>query len=360
MPSSKSDPTVADKSIEISVRGKWKTVPALNVDGKFIIVRGGWTKLAVIESEEWLEHEVEDPEVCVKKIKGHPQRLHADIFTFGQKVPGSPPKYTYTKELDSVAALHLTSFNNWWEKLPQESRKNVRRSQKRGVVVKIRELDDDLIRGIIGVNNDSPVRQGMRYVHYGKTFNQVKKDQSSFLDRSSFICAYFEEELIGFMKIIYSGEVASILQMLPKASHQDKRPANALLAKAVELCEERGISYLRYGLFNYGNKHASSLRDFKSRNGFEEMLTPRFYIPLTMWGSVSLRLNLHLGLLGTLPPSVIDRAVRARAMWYKASSRLAGVAQRQSVRSVIDRWSVQILPPAPTSKSRQPTAADNE
>ena len=86
------------------------------------------------------------------------------------------------------------------------------------------------------------------------------------------------------MKIVYRGDVASILQMLSRASHHDKRPANALIAKAVELCEAKGISYLTYGMFNYGNKRASSLRDFKIRNGFEEILVPQILRPLDEMG----------------------------------------------------------------------------
>ena len=322
-----------DKSVEISVKGKWMRVPALDVNGTTIIVKKKLVKLAVIEGEEWLECELENPELCVRKLKERPHGLRADIFTFAQKLPGTSPKYKYPMEYDSVAAIHLTTFNEWWEKLPQESRKNVRRSQKRGVVVTVRQLDDELIKGIVGVNNDSPVRQGRRYSHYGKTFDQVKKDQLSFLDRSDFICAYVGDELIGFMKIVYRGEVASILQMLPKASHQDKRPANALLARAVELCETRGTSYLTYGLFNYGKKRENSLRDFKIRNGFEEMLTPRFYVPLTIWGSLSLKLKIHRGILGILPHSVIRLAVGARAKWYnrkQSTSRCSSMLERST------------------------------
>ena len=322
-----------DKSIEISVKGKWIEVPALDVNGKTIIVKKKFVKLAIIEAEEWLESELEDPDLYVRTLKDRSHRLRADIFTFAQKLPGSPPKYEYPMEWASVAAIHLTTFSDWWEKLPQESRKNVRRSQKRGVVVTVRDLDDDLVRGIIGVNNDSPVRQGTRYSHYGKTFEQVKKDQSSFLDRSAFICAYFGDELIGFMKLVFSGEVASILQILPKASHQDKRPANALIAKAVELCEARGMSYLTYGLLNYGKKRESSLKDFKVRNGFEEMLTPRFYVPLTPWGYVSMKLKIHQGLRGLLPQRVIKLAVWARTKWYSRklfTSRCSSMPERSN------------------------------
>ncbi len=318
------DFTMVNDSIEISLKGKWIRVPALYVSGKTIVVTGRWIKVAAIHDEQWLDAEVEDPETCVEKLKqqGSP-RLQADIFTFTQKLPATLPKYKYHTEWDSVAAIRVTSFMGWWDKLPQETRKNVRRSQKRGVLVTVKEFGDDLIRGLMELNNDSPERQGRPNTHHGKTFDQVKKDYSSFLDRSDLIGAYFGNELIGLVKIVYRGEVASILQCLPKTSHHDKRPANALLAKAVKLCEEKGISYLTYGMFRYGNKHDSPLLEFKIRNGFEEMLAPRFYVPLTRWGALCIKLKLHRGLLGILPHDVIMLGVSARAKWYNFKYRMS-------------------------------------
>ncbi len=224
-------------------------------------------------------------------------------------------------ELESIAVARIGSFKDWWDGLPQESRKNVRRSQKRGVVISRQDFGDELIRGIADVQNECPVRQGRRYPHYGKTFEQVKRDHSGFIDRSDFICAHFKGELIGFLKVVYRGEVASILQLNSKASHFNKRPANALLAKAVEGCWARGAAYLTYGRFNYGNKGDHSLREFKTRNGFEEMLVPRFYVPLTAWGRLCVRAKLYRGLLEILPHSVIATLVTARAKWYHATKR---------------------------------------
>lgn len=305
---------MADGKIEISVKGRWVRVPALNLNGNTIVVEGSWLKVAVVHDEEWLENALKDPELCVRLLKEHVSHgLRADIFTFAQKPTATVPKYSYHMHWDSVAAIRLTSFKDWWEKLPQESRKNVRRSQRRGVVVSVKEFDDKLIRGIVEVNNESPVRQGRRFTHYGKSFDQVKRDHSAFIDRSDFICAYVGNELIGFLKLVYRGEVASVLQLLPKASHYDKRPANALIAKAVELCEAKRVSCVTYGMFNYGNKRDSSIREFKIRNGFEEILVPRFYVPLTPKGKICLKLNLHRGLLEILPQNVIRLAVSARA-----------------------------------------------
>ena len=72
-----------------------------------------------------------------------------------------------------------------------------------------------------------------------------------------------------------------------------------------------------YGKYRYGNKDKSSLIDFKHRNGFEEVLVPRYYVPLTLRGSVCLRLKLHRGPLGLFPESAIRVGADLRAKWYK-------------------------------------------
>jgi hypothetical protein len=197
----------------------------------------------------------------------------------------------------------------------------VRRSEKRGVSIVRQEFSDDFVRGIAEVQNERPIRQGRRYPHYGKSFEQVKKDHSSFLDRCDFVGAYFEGKMIGFLKVVYRGNVASILQLNSMVAHFDKRPANALLAKAAELSSARGAEYLTYGRFNYGKKGDDNLQEFKIRNGFEEMLLPRYYVPLTPWGKICVRFRLYRGALEILPRPVIGAIVGARAKWYDLRGR---------------------------------------
>jgi hypothetical protein len=304
-------------TIEISVKGKWTRVPALAIDDNAIIVKGSWMKTAIVNAEEWLPEEIEDPRLCIEQLKDRrSHQLRADIFTFTQKPSATNRKYDYPMELDSVAAVRTSNYQAWWGGLPQESRKNVRRSQKRGVVLAVKELDDESCRDLMSLNNDSAVRQGKSYTHYGKTFEQVKKDQESFFGRRELVWAYADGELVGFLKMVYRGDVASILHLIPKMSQQDKRPANALIAKAVELCAARGISMLTFGMFNYGNKRESSLKEFKTRNGFEEVLVPRYYVPLSLWGAVGMRFGLHRGLVGVLPHRVITFGTGIRAKLY--------------------------------------------
>ena len=306
------------QSVQVRTKGRWVTVPAIEIDDDTLIVTGKKLKIAKIRGEEMREKEIEDPELYLTVLKnGKNQILRADVFTFAQKLPVTKPKHLYPMEWESIAAIPLISFKQWWEGLPQETRKNVRRSQKRGVVLSIRRLDPDVVEGIRGVNDDSPMRQGMKNAYFGMTSEETAKRYGEFEGRCDFICAYSEEEMIGFLHLVYREDVAAILNITVKPSQFDKRPANALIAKAVEICESRGISYLTYGNYNYGNKRDSPLREFKIRNGFEEVLTPRYFVPLTTWGRLCMMLNLHRGLIGILPPSVIATGLRARALWYK-------------------------------------------
>lgn len=305
------------KQIEISVKGRWMNVPALTVNGHSVIVQGKWLKKAMIDGEEWLENAVADPEPYLARLaQSSPGFPRADIFTFAQKLPDAVPKYRYPMEWESVAAARVTNPKRWWESLPQESRKNVRRAAKRGLEVQVTPFGDELVRAIKDINDDSAILQGIRNTHYGKSLDHIKKVYVSFLDRCDFIVAYLGGEAIGFVKLVYRGGIASILHLTVKHSQLDKRPSNLLIARAVELCAAKGMSHLTYGLFNYGNKRDSPLRQFKTRNGFEEVLIPRFYVPLTKWGELSMKLKLHRGLIGVLPHSAIMLGVNVRKKWY--------------------------------------------
>jgi hypothetical protein len=306
------------KVMEAAVRGRWLAVPALNVDGQNILVTGRWIKIASLHSEDWIEDELADPARCVNEFQMNPNAPRADILRFSQKVPDTAPRYKYPFEMRSIAVADISNFDKWWMSLPQETRKNVRRSQKRGVVIIVKKFDSDVIKGIAEVQNETSVRQGRPYPHYGKSLERVERDHGEFLDRSDFICAYFEDEFIGFLKLVYRGNVASLLQLNSKIAHYDKRPANALLTKGVELCRDRGIPFMTYGQFNYGNKGDNPLREFKERHGFAEMMLPMYYVPITALGRFCVKTKLYREPMEMLPRKLIRTAVSARAKWYSS------------------------------------------
>jgi hypothetical protein len=298
--------------VETRVKGKTFRMPSVRIAGRAVMKRGRWIKMAAVRDEELVEGTiVENPESFISQLKY--SGLRADILTFSQPFDEQVPRHPYFFEWDNVAVASTDSFTGWWEKLPQETRKNVRRASKRGVSVRVVQFDDKFVQSIKDIYDESPVRQGTRFWHYGKNLATVKMENETYLERSEFIGAYHNHELIGFIRFVYVDRAAIIMQILSKISHYDKRPMNALIAKAVEVCSEKRISQLVYSKMVFGNKKTSQLTEFKRRNGFEKMCFPRYYVPLTTKGRIALALGLHRGALGVLPFWLINLLLSLRS-----------------------------------------------
>jgi hypothetical protein len=303
--------------VDLFDNGVWIKAPATTVDGNTMVVTGKWFKTATIQAEECLEYELKDPLPYLQSLKDQQRSLKADLFTFAQKIPNTSPRYDYAIEWDSIAAVRLATFADWWAGLRQETRKNVRLSAKRGVVIRLETLSDDIVGGIVEINNETPIRQGRRFTHFHEHFDKVQRDFLSFTDRSDLLCAYFGSELIGLAKIIYCGQVAAIMKLQTKVSHYDKKVANALIANAMERCAQRGFQYVTYGQYRYGNQEQTSLMTFKDRHGFGEILVPRYYVPVTWSGALCVSLKLYRGAVGLLPSGIIELGRSFRARWNK-------------------------------------------
>jgi hypothetical protein len=309
----KDSQSVGISSTEIFDRGKNRSVDAIYIDNKEIIVTGKFIRIASIK-EEW-DEDVDDPVSVVEKLRS--SGIRADIFTFMQRLPESRPKFDYQMEWDNVAAIPITSYDHWWSKqITQDARNKVRKSNKNGVVIKIVEFNDEFVRGVTEICNETPIRQGRPFWGYGKDSHYMKKDHGTYLDRSVFIGAYYKDELIGYIKLVFAIKFMRTMQILSKVEHRDKAPMNALMAKAVEICAERGIHYLVYAKYIYGKVGGKTLRDFKHSNGFENIILPRYHVPLSMKGRIALMLKMHHGLVALLPQRLIDILLRLRNMWY--------------------------------------------
>jgi len=303
-------------TVEVSVKGRAARMPLLLIKDRRIVCGGEWLKVAQVHDEQWLEEEaVDDPEEFVSALRR--SGFKADVFTFGQALPATAPKYHYHLEWDNLAVASTNDYSSWWEGLPQESRKNVRRAERRGLVVKAVDFNDELARGIKDIYDETPVRQGRRFWHFGKDLETVKRENSSYLERSQFIGTYYNDELIGFLKMVYVAHVARIMQIVAKNQHVDKRPTNALLAKAVEQCSQKSVDHLIYGQFVYGKKHNSPVTEFKRRNGFYQVLMPRYYIPLSLKGRIAVAAGLHRGAKHLLPESMLSFLLAMRQSFYQ-------------------------------------------
>jgi hypothetical protein len=322
---------MALKQIEIRVKGKNTMVPAAEIEGRNVITKGGWVKTASIHDEQVMVGElVKDPKSFVAQLKK--SGLKADVLTFFQRPPNVKPQFAYHFEWDNYAAVTVTSFEAWWDKLPQEARKNTRRAAKRGVVVKPAVFDEAFALGVQKMCNETPVRQGRPFWHYNKDLATIIREHTTYPDRSEFIGAYLGDELIGFIKMVYVDKVAFLFHILAYNSHYDKRPMNAMLAKAVEVCAQKGVGYFVYDKYSYGNKKDSTLLEFKRRNGFEQVDYPRYYIPLTLKGRVHVALRLHRGLMGILPEPAIRLLLKLRERFYQKKEKAATNTETKEVK----------------------------
>ena len=299
---------------EIRVRGRVVFVPSAQVLGRTIITAGRWPKVASVHDERFAESEFSEQASFVDALKQ--TGLKADIFTFAQTLPDVVPGHSFYLEWDNLAVIPISTFSDLWERRISATRRNdVRKSAKIGLVVKETELTDDLITGIVRINNETPVRQGKPFWHFNKSFAEVKSENSTYPERNIFLGAYYEDELVGVVRMIRAGRIAHIAVFLSTTRHRDKRVANAMIAKAVEACAQTGMSHLVYGQYVY-NDARSSLTEFKRINGFEQILVPRYFIPLTWRGEVAMQLGLHRGFARRLPEPLLAQLLRWRSRWY--------------------------------------------
>jgi hypothetical protein len=289
------------------------------VEGTPITITGSFLRIAGIKAEEEHFYDVTSPERIVEGLRA--QKSGADLFTFWQRLPNVEPRFGYCLEWDNVAAVRITTYEEWLKKqVHVNTRNKIKKAAKCGIEVRSVQFDDTLVKGIVEIFNESSIRQGRPFAHFGEGFEKVKEEWSSDSERSEFVGAYLGEELVGFIKLLYADRYARTSGTICKLAHRDKAPMNALIAKVVELCAKKQLEFLIYGKFSYGKKGTDSLSEFKKHNGFEEIQVPRYYIPLTAKGRLALSCGVHKGLLEALPHRLVRGLLSVRGYWYKRRS----------------------------------------
>jgi hypothetical protein len=171
--------------------------------------------------------------------------------------------------------------------------------------------DDAFIQGMTNIFNETPMRQGRKFWHYGKDFETVKRQFSRFLFREDLVGAYYENELVGFVMLANAGKYGVVGQIISKIEHRDKAINNALIAETIKKCETRGLPYLVYAYWN-----ENSLSDFKRHCGFEHIKMPRYFVPLTLKGTLALKLGIHRNWKEAVPRQIKDPLKKLRRHWY--------------------------------------------
>ena len=285
------------------------------VCGKEIRVEGFLCRVARLDADKYKF--LEDPKPILEGLRKSGARV--DLFTFLQELPETSPKFSYPMEWDNLAVLPVSTFDEWWNKqIGFKARNKAKQAQKKGVVLREATFDEDLVRGIWEIYNETPVRQGRKFPHFGKTLDEVRKMSATFPESSIFIGAYLGEKLIGFIKLTTddNGTQAGIMHIVSRIDQRDKAPTNALVVQAVRSCADRKISRLVYSHFAYGSKQTSTLSDFKERNGFQRVDLPRYYVPLSPVGSIAFRLGLHRKFVDLIPGPMLAKIREMRDSWY--------------------------------------------
>jgi len=304
--------TVGRFTKETLIDGKPARIECVDISGQSYCLSRGLITMVRLE-DEWYE-DVNDPELAIAALKD--ASVTVDIFSFWQRPPETEPRYRFHTEWESLAVLPVTTFSDWWSKqIKPETRNLVRKAQKKGVEVREAVYDDEFVRGMTAIFNETPIRQGRRFWHYGKDCETVKQQFSRYLFREELLGAYRDGELIGFMMLGNAGRYGVVGQIISMIEHRDKSPNNALMAKAVEVCERKGLPRLVYT--NWGD---GPLVNFKRHNGFHEMQLPRYYVPLTRRGHLAIRLGQHRGWKALVPANVKHRLKALRSRWLNLVS----------------------------------------
>lgn len=249
------------------------------------------------DSNEYLQNIV-PTEDLIKELR----KRRVDIFSFLERkwcCPIEKPSETWIAAEDNIGLLHITSYDDWKREIGKKTRNMIRKAEKMGVKADVAKANDKFAEGIWKIYNETPIRQGRGFPHYGISLETVKRNLLHYPD-SVYIGAYLQGELVGFIHLILGDRLALISQLLSMQSCWDKAVNNALLAKAVEFCASNHSEWVMYG--RMGNH--PTLDGFKESNGFSRFQLTRYFLPLTAKGRLAIRLRLNRELKDSLPPSV--------------------------------------------------------
>ena len=265
------------------------------------VQKKGFMKIAKYAEQYEYMHDFVPTERFVEKLADR----RIDVFTFIERRWCSPianPSSQWHKAEDNIALLQVGTYDAWWQGIGKKTRNMVRKAEKSGVKVEIVEPSERLAEGIWKIYNETPFRQDRAFIHYGQSLESVKSVVYA-SKNDTFIAAVLNDEIIGFIQLVYGDNIAVISQILSLQQHWDKAVNNVLVAKVVEVCASKNMHWVMYG--RIGNH--PSLDKFKESNSFVKFPLTRYYIPLSSKGRIAMALGLHRNLKDVMPEPIKKR-----------------------------------------------------
>jgi len=216
---------------------------------------------------------------------------------------------------DNVAVAEFDDYEDWLSQLTHQTRKRIERAAQQGLEVRIVQPSEELARSICEIYNETPIRQFRRFHHFGVSLARVCEYvlHSNNVFIGAFIWTEVKEgdriwlrnKLVGFIELECGDNTGVFSQILSLISCRKLMPNNALIAKAVRVCSDKGLNWLIYA--RMGNH--PSLDEFKKNNGFKRCNIRRAFIPLSYKGRIAMLLGLHRELKDRTPNFIKPIAV---------------------------------------------------
>jgi len=260
------------------------------------------------------------------------QKLHmrrVDIFTFLERkwcfrIPN--PQKNWAKAEDNIALIQTPNFADWLTHVGKKTRNMIRKAEKSGINTRTATSNEELAQGIWKIFNETSIRQERGFPHYGMPLETVRKLVLS-QPNCTFIGAYFQNELAGFVQLVHGDNMVIISQILSLQRYRDKAVNNALIAKVMEFSAANNVKWIMYG--RIGNH--PSLDTFKQNNGFTRFILTRYYIPLTKKGTIAVKLGLHREIKDSLPQSIKQPLIPLYNWISRTKTRMRLRLQRKKV-----------------------------
>ncbi len=227
---------------------------------------------------------------------------------------------------DNVALAEFDDYGEWLRQLPQKTRIRLRRAKEKRLEVRVVNPSEQapynaetegskLAKGMWEIYNETPIRQFRRFNHYGIPFSLVQ--EHVFTTENVLIGAYLWTEekkdgylqlkhrLVGFVELECGTDTGVFSQILSSINFRDAMPNNALIAKTVEVCSDKGLRWLVYARMD----NHPSLDRFKHDNGFKRQEIQRAFMPLNCKGQIAMLFGLHRELRDSTPNFVKPVAI---------------------------------------------------
>ena len=129
-------------------------------------VSGRLFRVGAIRDEFWHDPKnIPEPANVVARLAGVAGRV--DVFSFGRGLYPTTRSYGYRHSLVNLAVASFDSYNSWRKQINKGAKSALKSALKSGVRTQLVPYDDDLVKQIHAIYNETPCRHGKMFLHYG-------------------------------------------------------------------------------------------------------------------------------------------------------------------------------------------------